>query len=298
MVADFNFLNKIIGRRVMENAERAHSIAPEQFGSRKGKSSILHAINKQLTVDILRQEKRNFSLITLDAKGCYDRIVQPMASLALKRQGATDNMVEVMFSTIQKMERNVRTSYGDLLTTYKEENERFHGILQGNGAGPTIWTMLSSPMLDRLRDKGLGVKIRLATDNEINIPAFAFVDDVDLIQELQGEGDVTSPQLATDEWQDSLASSGGKLVNDKCKYSVVKHVWKNNVWEVDDKLDHNIKIYIPNDEDIPTLITQQPPSQGELALGIMFSPMGTTDDQVEYLKKRHRNGLKKFNMDI
>jgi Reverse transcriptase (RNA-dependent DNA polymerase) len=192
MEADYNFIY-VIGRRIMANAEAAQSIAQEQFGSRKEKSSILHAINKQLTVDILRQDKRDFALITLDAKGCYDRIVQPIAYLALKRQGATDNMVEAMFTTISKMERCVRRSYGDSDQTYKEEQERFHGILQGNGAGPTIWTMMSSPMLDRLRDKGYGTSIKLHTDKEITIPAFAFVDDVDLLQELKNGKDVTSP---------------------------------------------------------------------------------------------------------
>jgi hypothetical protein len=52
-----NFMNKLISKRVMRLAEKAQSIAPEQFGIRRQKSSILHAVNKQLTVDILRQEK-------------------------------------------------------------------------------------------------------------------------------------------------------------------------------------------------------------------------------------------------
>jgi hypothetical protein len=54
MEEDFNYLNKFIGRRVMQQAEEAHSIASEQFGSRKQKISINNnAINKLLTTDIL-----------------------------------------------------------------------------------------------------------------------------------------------------------------------------------------------------------------------------------------------------
>jgi Reverse transcriptase (RNA-dependent DNA polymerase) len=102
MEADFNFMNKLIGKRIMRMAEKANSIAPEQFGSRRMKSSIMHAVNKQLTVDILRQEKKSFALITLDAKACYNQIAQPVAAIALKRQGATANMIEAMFSTIEK----------------------------------------------------------------------------------------------------------------------------------------------------------------------------------------------------
>ena len=45
MEADFNFINKVIGRRVLANAEQCYNIAIEQFGSRKAKSAILYAIN-------------------------------------------------------------------------------------------------------------------------------------------------------------------------------------------------------------------------------------------------------------
>jgi hypothetical protein len=105
MEPDFNFFNKLVGKWVMANAEQAGSLAIEQFGSRKNKSSIQHAINKQLAVDTLRQDKKNFCLITLDAKACYDRIAQPVASLALKWQGASHQMVKAMFRTISKMRR-------------------------------------------------------------------------------------------------------------------------------------------------------------------------------------------------
>ncbi len=60
MEPDFNYINKILGRRLMRNAELHRSVAPEQIGSRKNKSAIIHAINKQLTVDILRQDHRIF----------------------------------------------------------------------------------------------------------------------------------------------------------------------------------------------------------------------------------------------
>jgi hypothetical protein len=84
MEPDFNLANKILGRRLMKNAESHGTLAPEQFGSRKRKCAINHAINKQLTVDILRQEHRIFVLVLLDAKSCYDRISPPIASLCMK----------------------------------------------------------------------------------------------------------------------------------------------------------------------------------------------------------------------
>ena len=52
--ADFNFNNKILGRRAIQHAEEINDIAQEQYGSRKGKSAIDQALNKRLTYDIMR----------------------------------------------------------------------------------------------------------------------------------------------------------------------------------------------------------------------------------------------------
>ena len=157
MEPDFNYLNKIIGKRVMQTAEKANSIAPEQFGSRKQKSAIIHAVNKQLTTDILRQDRKNFCLMILDAKDCYGRITPMMASLSMQRQGASQAMMNLMLDSIQKMTHHIRTSFGDSEISYNQANTPFHGILQGNGAGPTIWAMISTVLLDKLRAKGIGV---------------------------------------------------------------------------------------------------------------------------------------------
>jgi hypothetical protein len=39
-----------MGKRIMQNAERANTVAAEQFGSRKAKSAINHAVNKQIAL--------------------------------------------------------------------------------------------------------------------------------------------------------------------------------------------------------------------------------------------------------
>ena len=53
--AEFNFMNKILGRDMLANAESNNSLAPELFGSRKTKSAIELAVCKRLTLDITRQ---------------------------------------------------------------------------------------------------------------------------------------------------------------------------------------------------------------------------------------------------
>ena len=286
MEPDFNFINKLIGKRVMATAEKANSIANEQFGSRKAKSSILHAVNKQITTDILRQTKQDFCLIILDAKACYDRITPMYASFAMQRQGATSNMISLMFDTIHSMKHFIRTSFGDSETYYIQEDQLFHGILQGNGAGPTIWTMISSTLLDKLRTQGLGITIETNDGNTITIPAFAFVDDTDLLQQLTTKDDTTSPQKMVSAWNSGLQTTGGLIVGDKCSFQIVRHIWKNNRWVIDDKKDERISVKVPDQTGEDHYIKQNEPHYGETALGIAFSPSGNMTEELHYLRKK------------
>ena len=86
--ADFNLNNKYIGRDMMEKAEKGKVLAKEQYGSRKRKAAITHALNKRLTFDILRQKREKGGICSCDLKSCYDRIVHSFVALAMKRVGA------------------------------------------------------------------------------------------------------------------------------------------------------------------------------------------------------------------
>jgi hypothetical protein len=58
-------------------------------GNVKSQSYMQHAVNKELTFDIIRQQKIDSAVLVLDAKSCYDCISPPIASLVLPRQGGT-----------------------------------------------------------------------------------------------------------------------------------------------------------------------------------------------------------------
>jgi len=55
--ADFNANNKWIGQAIMFQAEDAHLLAEEQFGSRKYKSAIHQCLNKQLFYDLVQFQR-------------------------------------------------------------------------------------------------------------------------------------------------------------------------------------------------------------------------------------------------
>ena len=110
--AQFNMMNKIMGRDVMAAAESLGGVAPEQYGSRKNHSSINLGLNKRLTFDLFRQRKQSGALCSNDAKSCFDRIAHSIASLALQRVGLPPEPIICMFTTIQQLEHKIRTAYG------------------------------------------------------------------------------------------------------------------------------------------------------------------------------------------
>ena len=126
MEARFNHNNKIIGRKMMEYGERKGFLAREQFGSRKEKSAIEHALNKRLTIDI---------------KSCYDRILLMVAYLTMRHMGVHELAAMSSIDTLVNMPRAIKTVYGQsegVYATDKLLDEILHGIGQGNGYGPII----------------------------------------------------------------------------------------------------------------------------------------------------------------
>jgi hypothetical protein len=96
--------------------------------------------------------------LSTDLKSFYDRIVHTAASLSLQRQGIQESEVICMFSTLQDLEHHIRTAFRDSKDTYGGDIWviPMQGIYQGNGAGPIIWAVVSSPLLQIMKEEGFG----------------------------------------------------------------------------------------------------------------------------------------------
>ena len=89
-----------------------------------------------------------------------------------------------MFTTIQNLAHTVRTSFGDSDESFKQDIWAAppHGVGQGNRSGPAIWAVVSTPILDLLRDEGLGAVFKMSISGEIvKLLGYSFVDDTDLV---------------------------------------------------------------------------------------------------------------------
>jgi hypothetical protein len=123
-------------------------IAKEQYSSQKHHAANDQGLNKELTTDALCQKNQPGALVSNDAKACYDRIIHSVASICLQANGVPDEPLICMFTTIQNMKHHIRTIYGDSELSFgcKIWVVPTQSIGQGNGAGPTMWALVSTPV--------------------------------------------------------------------------------------------------------------------------------------------------------
>jgi hypothetical protein len=214
--ADFNQNNKHFGRSMMKHAVDQGSIATEQY-SVPGKKCIDHVVNQRLIFYIIRYQKSSFAMTSCDLKSCYDRVAHSPAALAMQSYGIPINPIESMFSTIQDIKYVTRTVFGDSEKRFGGQEEflfKPQGLGQGNGAGPSTWSVVSSKMFEVLHFRNCATSFTSPiTKDTTKICGFAFVDDLDIIV---SSGNSNNPiktlekmQYAIDCWQGVAKTTGG-----------------------------------------------------------------------------------------
>jgi hypothetical protein len=137
-----------------------------------------------------------------------------------------------IFTMLQNMEYQIHTIYGDseLNFTRKLWAIPIQGIGQGNSAGPQIWAVVSTPMLDQLQAEGYGVVFLTSITNQhIHFVAYNVVDDCDIPSSHSGTLSylevITDLQGSIDMWQQSLHVTGSALVPSKSHWFLIDFKW-------------------------------------------------------------------------
>ena len=300
--ADFNHNNKMMGRSMMRYAESNQLLAPEQYGSRKGHSAIYQCLNKVLTFDILRQSRKPAALCSNDAKSCYDRIVHSAAGLAMQRCGVPVPLVESSLRPIQQLKHYIRTAFGDSTTFFRADSGDLpsHGIGQGNGAGPAIWAVVSTPIFNSMRQRGYGIFIRAPySGSDFFFVGYAFVDDTDLVvNDPSATASVSSVidklQTSINFWEASLRASGGALVPGKCHWYLVDYSWTGRGWELltPSSAPGEISVRSPSGRQVQ--IERMHPHEAQKTLGVWTAPDGSMTAQLQYLRKKVKEWVDKI----
>jgi hypothetical protein len=160
MDAAYNMNNKQLGQDVMKHAELHNNLASKQYGSRKNHQASTAATNKVLTMDLLCICRQAGALCSNDAKSCYDRVVHSIASLCFLRLGAPKAAVMSLLRTLQKAKHRIRTAFGISQQSYGGDLKvPVQGLGQGNGAAPTGWALISTPLINMMRRARFGLQI-------------------------------------------------------------------------------------------------------------------------------------------
>eukprot|EP00804_Cyclotella_cryptica_P025778 CCRYP_021230-RA/>CCRYP_021230-RA protein AED:0.44 eAED:0.44 QI:0/0/0/0.5/1/1/2/0/195 len=167
MEADFNAANKIIfGQRMLNNA-RKNDLMPDEIFSERQRMAEDGILAKVLFFDISRQLKAPAALASVDAANCYDRVAHAVASLVFRAMGAKLPMTLSMLTAIQQMQFFLRTAFGDSKNAVGSKiHLKTQGFMQGNGASPAGWTVVSIVILGAHKEEGHGASFLCPPDKE------------------------------------------------------------------------------------------------------------------------------------
>ena len=286
---DCNYAFKHVGRAMMKTAKQAKALAPEQYGSRKRHRSINLAVIKALTFDILRQLKRPGAVCSNDVESCYDLIGHTPASISMQWVGVPRNIVNCLFTTLQEAVHQVRTGYGDSVNTYGGDVwlAPLHGIGQGNGAGPAIWAVVSTPLVSALRNKGFGCEILCPLSHSFfKFVGYAFVDDTDIIQSTlhdSPQDTMAILQQAIDTWEKSLKLTCGAIVPEKTVWWLIHYKWEGSLWRYASIEECPGAIQVDDLGGTRKTLKRLEPHQAYETLGVFLAPDGNYNDQIEKL---------------
>jgi hypothetical protein len=293
--ADYNMNNKILGREIMAHAERQGLVAPEQYGSRKKRSAIAHALNKQLAYSLVRVLRSPAAMCSNDAQGCYDRIVHSVASLSLQRVGAPIAPILSMFSTLQNLQHYVRTAFGDstvALHAAEVHPVAIQGVGQGNGAVPQVWALVSTLLLDALRQAGYGARFLSPLSRDaVFYSAFSFVDDTDImITDVSQYKDAVEVALALQDaltqWEGSLRATGGALEPLKSHWYLIDFEVHNGTWRYASLSDSGPSVSIRDRMGELVQLEQVPVVEVRRTLGVFLAPDGNSERQAQVLLEK------------
>ena len=162
------------------------------------------------------------------------------------------------------MKMFLRTSHGISTNYYSDtDGKPFQGVVQGSGAAPALWLIISIFLVRYLYSKNLTTPIcTLISRAVLPLAALIFVDDTDLYVFNSGsdttEEVVMKGQRLLDAWHDILKFTGGDLKLSKCYWTLQDYQWSQGKCKMISDTSYSLHI-VENGQkkDIPYLKADQ-----------------------------------------
>jgi hypothetical protein len=175
------------------------------------------------------------------------------------------------------------------------------GVYQGNGAGPVIWAVVSSPVLQILRQEGYGAFFKAAiSGEEIRLVGYTFVDDTDLIQTGRSPTDSFSSvfsqaQKALDRWEALIKATGGALAVSKCRWWAVDLAWTaDGSWQYRRTVELPGVLQALDHDDTRKVVQRLDHTEAYETLGVFVAPDGNHQVEYDYLMMKAKRWADKL----
>lgn len=166
--------------------------------------------------------------------------------------------------------------------------------MQGNGASPTGWTVISIIILHAHSHSGHTSSFQCSISGLTkNLSCIIYMDNTDLIHLCEQESDTihhthTTIQAGVSSWGNLLIATGGTLKPLKCSYYLVGHDWDTNgKWTYSDT--HSLGelgIIVPLPDSSTAPIQQLSVHSASTTLGGSSCPTGATSGSLEHMVER------------
>ncbi len=211
---------------------RKYKSMPKKIFSKNKHLTDDRTLAKMLFYDIVQQARLLAGISAVDADNCYDCIAHPIASLVFQALGVPKEAAASMCSTIQNMQFNLRTGFGDSAESAGATGYiKTHGMCKGNGAASAAWTVTSITIINAHKKKEHGVRIMTPISKiNMHLAGLLFVDNTDLIHlhtrktETALEA-MSALQDTVTNWGRLLMGSGSALKPAKCFYHLILFKW-------------------------------------------------------------------------
>jgi hypothetical protein len=217
-----------------------------QLGSRLGKRCISAVLKKVLAHDYLRLTKQTAAFVENDATGCYDRLMNNIILMILKKFGIPKTVTSCLGSIWDNTVHLIKTIYGTSHITYNSTPDMpLYGPGQGSMCGPIFWILCYWLIISSLDPSITSAQyISVCKSIIVNMTGISFVDDTGLgvastyiwDTNLSTEENyreeirhvVQKIHLLAQHWEKLLFSTGGSINLQKSFWYLVAWNWKNN----------------------------------------------------------------------
>ena len=293
-------LQMIFGKAMIENGMKYNQIHPSAYGSVPQRTAQDAAMEKVMSIDIMRVTKRSGAIFDCDAKGCYDRIVASLQSISSRRLGVP-RTTALFFSRFWRVcEHHVKTRHGISKSTYTSTTaEILYGIGQGNGAGPAFWLSTVIVMFFVLDKLCRGMQFSSPNGKvRHKSSGLGYVDDVTLGATVVDNPEVTNDTIqdyAEEEeqevhreistlgqtWEMMLHTNGGLLELRKCYWVFIAWKWIKGIAVMKNSEEIDMDLIIKQTEDGSTItIPRKDVSDAPRVLGVHIAVDGNWSKEV------------------